>query len=550
MLTRPEVEAHARRLAAEQNLSSLREDHGLALVSDDPLAHVVAFTAAWLARVRYTPLVSTHSGVLARQLAIANPDLVLESKTSGSWRPFSNKADILEPAQPCHTNQIWCDVHDGSGWQIVLFSSGTSSEPKGIVHSKATLLDNIAAHTSLYDHKPGGTGIVAQNIQTTGFFTEVLKFLDHGRSLRLCPPQGQSWLTEAVRTSGADYLIGPISVMRLLFGGLRAGERLDIPSLVTYGEVMTGRDLSMIRAGMAIGSHLYHVYGLTEAPFIAGMRIPTDLPNRTDIVPIGQPLPGMTIENEWATDAPLSVEGARVALGYLGVDPSLAAISTSSKQAGLRRCITGDVLTHDDNGWLSYRGRADNQIKYAGQRYYLEELEVRVGPILAAAWGQIAYCLAAPPVIAGEPNHHLYLVIEGDPRVDADQILMACREIFNGIRHIVFQTELPRLRTNKPDRRSILSTFETANIPPSYTVATHPAIPDLLPIAAALIGRARLDATRNWAENGGDSLDALKLALLLEEDHGLRIDPLALTSDVAIKIVFDAVEILPHPSQD
>lgn len=547
-LTRTEVEREAHRLAEVHGLAAWRGDHGLALVSDDPISHVVAFVAAWNAGLRYTPLVPADSRVIERQLAIAAPDGVLESDGPDRWRRLSGgpAADAARVS-----DQPAADPHgprDDPARRIVLFSSGTSGEPKGIVHSGTTLGENMAVHARLFDRYPGGTGIVAQNIQTTGFFTEVLKFLHHGRSLRLCPPHAREWLARAVRMPDADYLIGPVSVMRLLFGGLRRGERLAIPALVTYGEALTGRDLALMRSGLTDEAAIYQVYGLTEAPFIAGMRIPAELLDDADIVAIGQPLPGMALETGAGPDTALEAESARVALGYLGTDHARTAITPSARNPGHRRCLTGDVLSRDGQGRLVYRGRLDNQIKYGGHRYFLEELEARIGPFLATAWGATGHCLAPYPAGAGEPLRHLRLVVEGSPRADADDVLAACRGAFNGIREILFLADFPWLRTGKPDRRAIRAALAAM---PAAVQSGRPqasGIPDLLAAAAALIGRAGLDGNLSWEENGGDSLDAVNLALMLEETHRLRIDPLALTSDIPVQAVFDAAERLPSTS--
>jgi len=164
--------------------------------------------------------------------------------------------------------------------------------------------------------------------------------------------------------------VGMLARMRLLHPG-------DFPSLrwsLFCGEALPKR-LAAIWQAAAPNSVLENLYGPTEATIaFTAYRLPTDLTELPDIVPIGTALVGQrtmidSISNE------LLLNGTQVTEGYWR-RPDLTAerFPTVGDQRWYR---TGDRVAEGQHG-LEFLGRLDRQVKISGHRVELMEVEAKL----------------------------------------------------------------------------------------------------------------------------------------------------------------------------
>ncbi len=83
---------------------------------------------------------------------------------------------------------------------------------------------------------------------------------------------------------------------------------------------------------------------------------------------------------------------------------------------------------------------------------------------------------------------------------------------------------------------------KTALPPKTPPEGIAPGAQALAALAAAILRVSSLDLGKSWDENGGDSLDAVNLAMVSEDELGRRIDPLRLLGDTPVKDIFDSAE--------
>jgi non-ribosomal peptide synthetase component F len=223
-----------------------------------------------------------------------------------------------------------------------------------------------------------------------------------------------------------------LSRLKLLSSG-------DFPSLrwsLFCGEPLS-RQLALAWALAAPNSQIENLYGPTEATIaITAYRLPSTadaIGRLPDIVPIGHPLPGQQAvilgvddqQMRFGEDGELCAGGTQVTDGYWD-NPGL----TSERFVRLPGCNaiswyrTGDRAKLTSQHGLIFLGRMDRQVKIAGHRVELQEVESALRQVTASD------CVAAIawPVDEHDLARGIVAFVATESRPDGE-ILAACREV-------------------------------------------------------------------------------------------------------------------------
>ncbi|MFJ3306305.1 amino acid adenylation domain-containing protein [Streptomyces sp. NPDC086549] len=265
----------------------------------------------------------------------------------------------------------------------VLFTSGSTGEPKGVGVTHRAVLDlagdsafGTEAHRSVLQHS-------TQAFDAATY--EIWEPLLSGGRIVLAPP-GQldgPVLERLVTEHGVTALWLTAGLFRLLaeespgsFAGLR--------EVWAGGDVVPGQ---AVRRVMAANPALVVVdgYGPTETTVFAArhrMRAGDEVPAT---VPIGRPLDGMrayVLDSALRLVPPgvageLHLAGAGLARGYLDRPEATAErfVADPFGAPGERMYRTGDLVRWSERGELVFLGRADDQIKIRGFRVEPGEIE-------------------------------------------------------------------------------------------------------------------------------------------------------------------------------
>ena len=187
---------------------------------------------------------------------------------------------------------------------------------------------------------------------------------------------------ELVERHDVTHFQATPSLLRLLLraaGGKRALSRLQ--TLLVGGEALDAATAEALRS--AVKGHLLNMYGPTEAtvwccshPVEAGEGPP----------PIGTPVPGMAVAvlDAWRQQTPigalgeLRIVGPQVAQGY-HLRPEASALSLFRRaDDGRVSYDSGDLVSLRTGDGLIFHGRADRQIKIAGHRLELGEIDAHL----------------------------------------------------------------------------------------------------------------------------------------------------------------------------
>ncbi len=263
---------------------------------------------------------------------------------------------------------------------VIMYTSGTTGQPKGVVHSQHNLVTVPAALTEAGTIRPGGDRGVVQpltipNVMVLG----ALMSFWNGKALITRPMPDARTLTEwlAKEDTIESCIVVPTTVYDILEHGLPLPERLELAS--GGAPIPTPMRKRFIAT---FGYPLLGTYGLTEAPTIVTDTRGVEPPTGSS----GKPLPHLRL-------VILDQEGREVPTGEVGgvcfgpvsegkwanvYTPPLGYWHNPEKTSELLAggvVHTGDVGSVDSDGWLFVSDRASELILRAGSNIYPAEVE-------------------------------------------------------------------------------------------------------------------------------------------------------------------------------
>jgi acyl-[acyl-carrier-protein]-phospholipid O-acyltransferase / long-chain-fatty-acid--[acyl-carrier-protein] ligase len=279
-------------------------------------------------------------------------------------------------------------VSNGDDRAAILFTSGSEGTPKGVVLSHKNMLANTAQAAARIDFgRQDKVFNVLPVFHSFGLTVGLILPLVSGVPVYLYPsPLHYRIVPELIYGSNATILFGTDT---FLTGYARSAHAYDFRSL-RY--ILAGaepvKDTTRRTYMEKFGLRILEGYGVTEtAPVLA---INTPMFNKFGTV--GRAMPGMEtrLEKMPGVDVGgrLHVKGLNIMLGYLKVD----------KPGVLEPVIdgwhdTGDIVTIDEMGFITIKGRAKRFAKIAGEMVSLAAVEV----LASECWTDAMSAVAAIP---------------------------------------------------------------------------------------------------------------------------------------------------------
>jgi amino acid adenylation domain-containing protein len=275
----------------------------------------------------------------------------------------------------------------GADTAYVLYTSGSTGHPKGVVISRASLeyfvgwaaralplspADQIAQYAPLHFDLPVYDLFVGL---TAG---ACLHLVD--RVTAMLPAAVYRLL--AARRVSVLYAVPSALNALMRSAGMAAGGLPSLRRVMFAGEAFHMPQLRRLRGALPRSARLFNLYGPIETNVVTWHEV-DDQDLAGDEVPIGVPLPGTGIRL-WGGGAMLDlrpqaegeivVSGPAVSPGYLG-DPVRTARTRLAAASGETFYRTGDHARVDGHGRLIFRGRKDDMVKIRGSRVELGEVE-------------------------------------------------------------------------------------------------------------------------------------------------------------------------------
>lgn len=330
---------------------------------------------------------------------------------------------------------------------VILFTSGSEREPKGVVLTHRNLLANAAQARAVLDITPRDVILnVLPMFHAFGLTTATLTPLLLGTRIILYPsPLHYHIIPELSYERRATVLFGTNT---FLMGYGRHADPYDFFSvrLVIMGAEPLREETRRLWSEK-FGIRISEGYGLTEtSPVLA-----TNSRRHHRGGTVGKLLPGLEYYLEpvegIADGGLLCVRGANVTSGYLLPDPPGGVIPPHTDR-GPGWHNTGDIVRIDGDGFVTILGRAKRFAKLGGEMISLAMVE----QLAAGCWpGDQHAALNLPDPIKGENIVLLTTHRDADRR---DLIDAAHREGLGELyipRRVLAVSEIPLLGSGKPD---------------------------------------------------------------------------------------------------
>jgi non-ribosomal peptide synthetase component F len=346
-----------------------------------------------------------------------------------------------------------CPQYRGSlypGGAYILFTSGSSGDPKGVLVSTDALESRLGDLLTRLAPRSGGSIAV---ITTPTFDISLLEMLLPFVSdlTAWFPEAGVRDHLPALAKSLADERPAVIQGTPTLFSvllslGWRPPSGTD---LWCGGEALPGPLATRL---IELAERVWNLYGPTEATIWATAWPVTEQVRKLKVAPIGLPLDSTAVRLEpvaGSAGSELWLAGPGLATEYVQEEERTARCFPVVD--GRRWYRTGDLCTADDDGLLHFLGRQDNQVKIRGFRVELEEVEGEI-----ARMPGVVQAAVVPERREGVVVRLIAVVVAR--QLGAGDIRQWCRENLPAYMcpaRVVVTDELPRLASGKVDRREL-----------------------------------------------------------------------------------------------
>lgn len=340
---------------------------------------------------------------------------------------------------------------------VILYTSGTTGQPKGVRLTHRNLYSNAAAAVALAeeedgDEEPGTTLGILPLAHIYGFTMANTLFL-RGSAMVILPKFEVRAVCQAIQ----DHQIQRFSAVPAMIYALTMDpvcDEYDLSSLGSIGSGSAPCPVTLIEAfRQRFNAEIYEGYGLSEAaPAVSAHRRGETIKPGS----VGRPLPGVEVRIAGPEGTPLSagdigellVRGENITPGYYRNEEATRA---ALKDGWLH---TGDMARLDEDGYLYIVDRKKDLILRGGFNIYPRDLEDLI----------LQHPGVAEVAVIGVPSDRMgeevvaVVVRKPDATVDEAGILAFCQEQlakYKTPRSVVFMDALPRNGVGKILKKSL-----------------------------------------------------------------------------------------------
>lgn len=330
---------------------------------------------------------------------------------------------------------------------VILFTSGSERQPKGVVLTHRNLLANVAQVRAVFDITPRDVILNALPLfHAFGLTTATLTPLLLGTRVVLYPsPLHYSVIPEVAYERRVTILFGTNTFLLGYGRGANPYDFFSVRAVIAGAEALREdtRRLWMEKFGVRI----HEGYGLTEASPVLAANSNRHHRNGT----VGKLFPGIDYHLEpvegIADGGLLQVRGANIMAGYL-LPEHPNRLKPPQTERGPGWHDSGDIVRFDEDGFITILGRAKRFAKLGGEMISLAAVE----KLAATCWPEDQHAVTTlPDLIKGES------IVLLTTRQNADRgelVAAANREGLSALyipRQVLVVSEIPLLSSGKPN---------------------------------------------------------------------------------------------------
>jgi acyl-CoA synthetase (AMP-forming)/AMP-acid ligase II len=296
------------------------------------------------------------------QLVIAPESLVEPFGLHATSIPVKTPHDLLAGGT---SDRSWAEP-DPRASAAIVFTSGTTSRPKGVLHSLNTLRSGARSMADAFELTAADNAFLSTPLASITGLLQTHLMLDRGAGLILEDRFDPTTSLDRLREHGATVIGGAPVIVEQLFRRADAAGVISLPlRAMALGGTMIPRAVLEI-AVERYGILPVRMYGASEIPSATG-TLPTD-EGMARLNDDGAPARGVELGVDDDGPGELLVRGPMRCLGYLDAEDNAASFTDE----GWFR--TGD-LGSVEHGRLTVTGRLKDVVARKGMKISLAEID-------------------------------------------------------------------------------------------------------------------------------------------------------------------------------
>ncbi len=344
----------------------------------------------------------------------------------------------------------------GSDLVFIMYTSGTTGLPKGVMHSHDTVMWAILTGTSTTDFVPGDRYLNSLPLFHVGALQPTLSCVYAGCSIVMLKAFDPTLSWELIRDEKITItLMVPVMLQFMLL--TRDAETHDASTLRWCMSGAAPVAKSLIEQYNELGIEIHQVYGLTETCGPACLISSADAITRAGSTGKAFFFTEVRVVREDGTDCDpdesgeVLVKGPHVMLGYWNREEATADTLVDGW------LHTGDVATMDAEGYVTIVDRVKDMLISGGENVYPAEIE---SVLLSHEKIADAGVIGIPSDKWGESP--LAAIVPKDESLTAEEVIEFCKgklAPFKAVKAVEFVTELPRNPSGKILKRELRDQF-------------------------------------------------------------------------------------------
>ncbi|MFB9270021.1 AMP-binding protein [Bradyrhizobium erythrophlei] len=445
---------------------------------------------------------------------------------------------------------------------LVLYTSGSTGQPKGVVNSQRALLQRVQHYVDACHTNETDVFMPLSGPTTIAGSREMLSALMTGARLHIADIEalGLRGLVRQIRLQKVTITYIVPALLRAVAGAATKDDFASLRLIRIGGEKVLWADIALVRKVAPPRCFIQISYSSTESQgthwFLPDDFTQQDFNRHDSSVPVGYLLPGISfavIDDSGAPVRPgevgeLVISSTNVLLGYWE-SGHLLPTPPAPEMDGHRVFPTGDLVVVGTNGLMQVVGRKGRQLKINGRRVEPAELETAIRGIP---------CVADAVAVVTDSNELIAFASRGDdaPPTFTTDVRNVIRQTLPSALHptrLHEIAEIPRL----PGGKVNVAKLKAFDLESRAAAAPAPQSPDANDVAQArkavaevwrrILGTA--EVAGSWDEAGGDSLKLLRCVMDLEGLIGRELNMEAFTVEMSVDDMVQAVAMAGRPGE-
>ena len=411
----------------------------------------------------------------------------------------------------------------------IIYTSGSTGQPKGVPISHQQLAYSTAARFQYYN-EPIANYLLLSSFAFDSSIAGIFWSLGQGGTLTI-PREGSqqdpNYLRALIRDYKVSHLLALPSFYHAILEQAAPAEVGSLTTVIVAGEACSP-ELVQRHYSKLPNVQLYNEYGPTEGTVWSTVHHCD--PKEQDIVPIGRPVPNMSVyildEKRKAVGVgqlgEICIGGPAVAQGYLN-RPDLTAEKFVVNVFGDGRLYrTGDLGRFREDGLIEFHGRIDEQVKIRGYRIELGEVEY----VLARHPDVREVVVIAREDSPGDKRLVAYVVPKDQAHLSVPEIRVFAQEklpSFMVPAQFVALKAFPLTPNGKIDRKALPAPEEIERTERNFVAPRNRDEEQLAKIWTEVLKLEKVSVEENFFDLGGHSLLAIQVIARVRDSFKLEL---------------------------